>query len=176
MRRFHLAILLAFGGLAVPAAMPSAAFAQGAETANISFGGLKGDTSLPVTVTSKELTIDEGEGTAIFTGDVLVIQGELRLSAQEVQVEYDDEAQKVRRLWAIGDVLLVNAQDAAQSQTAEYLISDGIVTMYDNVVLTQGTATFSAQKLIANVNTGLGKLEGGVTTTFTPNAVQKAAP
>ena len=157
------------------------ALAQQADSAAITFGGLKGDPKAPVTVTSESLTVDETARTAVFTGNVVVVQGEMRLSAAEVRVEYEAEANRIARLWATGGVLLVNAKDAAQSQNADYVIDTGIVTMMDDVVLTQGPATFTAQTFVADMKTGLGQLQGEVRSTFTlsdgaDSDPQKAAP
>jgi lipopolysaccharide export system protein LptA len=178
MRRYILALamMLPFWQ---PLARP--ALAQAADSASITFGGLKGDPKAPVTVTSESLTVDETARTAVFTGNVLVVQGEMRLSAAEVRVEYEADADRIARLWATGGVLLVNATDAAQSQKADYVIDTGIVTMTDEVVLTQGPATFTAQTFVADMKTGLGQLQGGVRSTFVPNAeadsqTQKAVP
>ncbi len=163
MRRYFLAL-----ALMLPIALPSGA--QEAGSADITFGGLKGDPTQPVTVTSQSLTMDETARTAVFAGAVLVVQGEMRLSANEVRVEYQAETDKIDRLWATGDVLLVNAKDAAQSRTAEYVIDTGVVTMSGDVVLTQGPATFTADEFVADLTTGLGQLQGGVRSTFTPKA------
>ena len=57
---------------------PAAALAQDAA---ISFGGLKQDTSLPVEVKADSLAVNQADGSATFTGNVLVGQGEMRLSA-----------------------------------------------------------------------------------------------
>ena len=178
MRRYILALamMLPFWQ---PFAPPAAA--QEAESAAIIFGGLKGDPKAPVTVTSQSLTLDETARTAVFTGNVLVLQGEMRMSAAEVRVEYEPDADRIARLWATGGVLFVNAKDAAQSQNAEYVIDTGIVTMTDDVVLTQGPATFTAQTFVADMKTGLGQLQGGVSSTFTPSegaelGPQKATP
>jgi lipopolysaccharide export system protein LptA len=178
MRRYILAL-----AMMLPFWQPLAppALAQEADSAEITFGGLKGDPKAPVTVTSESLTVDEKARTAVFAGNVLVVQGEMRLSAAKVQVEYEADADRIARLWATGGVLLVNAEDAAQSQKAEYVIDTGIVTMTHEVVLTQGPATFTADKFVANMKTGLGQLQGGVRSTFIPNAgtdgeTQKAAP
>ena len=64
------------------------AFAEGTAVA---FGGLKADTSLPVEVKADTLAVDQVSGQASFTGNVLVVQGEMRLSADEVRVEYAKE-------------------------------------------------------------------------------------
>ncbi len=165
-----LVVIACFGGVA------SFALAQSQPVAKVAFGGIKGDPDLPVTVTSQVLTVDQERGTALFSGDVLVVQGEMRLSASEVRVEYDETGSRVQRLWATGDVLLVNAQDAASAQTAEYVIDDGKVTMRGDVTLTQGAATFSAQQFVADLVTGVGQLEGGVTSVFDPAAAQAKSP
>jgi len=178
MRRYILALamMLPFWQPLMPPAL-----AQQADTAAITFGGLKGDPKAPVTVTSESLTVDEAARTAVFTGNVLVVQGEMRLSAAEVRVEYETDTDRIARLWATGGVLLVNAKDAAQSQKADYVIDTGIVTMTGDVVLSQGPATFTAQTFVADMKTGLGQLQGGVKSTFIPSAgtdseTQKAAP
>ena len=178
MRRYILAL-----AMMLPFWQPFAppAVAQQADSASITFGGLKGDPKAPVAVTSESLAVDEAARTAVFTGNVVVVQGEMRLSAAEVRVEYEADADRIARLWASGGVLLVNATDAAQSQNAEYVIDTGIVTMTGAVVLTQGPATFTAETFVANMQTGLGQLQGGVRSTFVPSAgsedeSQKAAP
>lgn len=170
MRRNLMAIALALPLLASFAA--PMAHAQSANAAAVSFGGMQGDPDLPIEVTSQELTVDQAKGTAVFLGNVLVVQGELRLSADEVRVQYDEAAGEIRVLSAKGNVQLVNASDSAQADSAEYRIISGEVTMQGNVSLTQGTATFTAQRFVADIRTGLGRLEGGVTSTFLPNAAQ----
>lgn len=144
------------------------AAAQSTDSAQVSFGGIKADTELPVTVTSETLSVDQTARLAIFQGDVLVIQGEMRLTADKVHVIYAENEQRPEKLLAFGNVILVNAIDSAASDEAEYIIKDGLVTMWENVVLTQGELTFSAPKLVADLKTGLGMLEGGVTSVFTP--------
>ncbi len=78
--------LRALGALLVLAlAAPGAAHAQQAEVA---FGGLRADTSLPVEVTADTLSVNQTDGTATFSGNVLVVQGDMRLSAERVEVVY----------------------------------------------------------------------------------------
>lgn len=145
--------------------VPRGASAQGTE---VVFGGLQGDTSLPVEVKSDQLTVDQTSGEAIFSGNVIVTQGKMRLTAATIRVEYAEEAGQVERLHAEGGVLLINATDAAEADHAVYTINSGEVVMTGNVLLTQGPAAMSAARLVVNLKTGLGKLEGGVTTTFKP--------
>lgn len=139
-----------------------------AQGTNVSFGGLKADTRLPVEVTAENLTVNQTDGTATFSGEVLVKQGEMRLQAAEIRVEYDATGKAISRLHASGGVLLVNATDAAESATAVYTIASGEVVMAGNVLMTQGQTAIKGQNLVINLKTGTGRMEGGVTTTFTP--------
>jgi lipopolysaccharide export system protein LptA len=152
--------------LAAALALPlGAALAQGT---NVAFGGLKADTRLPVEVTAQNLTVNQTDGTAIFSGDVLVKQGEMRMQAGEVRVEYDATGKSISRLLATGGVLVVNATDAAEAAAADYTIATGEVVMTGGVLMTQGQAAIKGERLVINLKTGTGRMEGGVTTTFTP--------
>lgn len=139
-----------------------------AQGTSVSFGGLKADTSLPVEVTAENLTVNQADGTATFAGDVLVKQGEMRMQAGEVRVEYDATGKAIARLHAKGGVLLVNAADAAQAETALYTIGTGEVVMSGGVLMTQGATAIKGDQLHINLKSGTGRMEGGVTTTFTP--------
>lgn len=156
---------LAFGAALTAFSAIYPAIAQGTD---VTFGGLTADTSLPVEVKSDQLSVDQSSGEAIFSGNVVVAQGDMRLSAAKIRVEYADEAGQVERLHAEGGVLLINATDAAEADNAVYTINSGEVVMTGNVLLTQGPAAMSAARLVVNLKTGLGRLEGGVTTTFKP--------
>jgi lipopolysaccharide export system protein LptA len=150
---------------AVFAIATSAAMAQ---QANIAFGAIKQDTSLPVTLDADTLAINNADGTALFTGNVLVSQGEMRMTASEVRVEYLPEGGGIKTLHATGGVTLANAQDAAEAKDAVYTIDTGNVVMTGDVLLTQGNNAISGQKLVINLKAGTGVMEGRVQTVFAP--------
>ncbi|GLS86167.1 organic solvent tolerance protein OstA [Cypionkella aquatica] len=139
-----------------------------AEGAAVSFGGLKGDTTAQVEMNADTLTVSQADGTAVFSGNVVVSQGAMKLSANEVRVAYGADKTSIETLYATGKVLLVNATDAAQADNAVYTIASGEVVMTGNVLLTQGQAAMSAGKLVIDLKTGLGRMEGRVKTTFVP--------
>lgn len=139
-----------------------------AQGTNVSFGGLKADTTLPVEVTADNLTVSQSDGSAVFSGSVLVKQGEMRLQAGEIRVEYDETGKAIDRLFASGGVLIVNATDAAEATEAVYTIASGEVVMTGGVLMTQGQTAIKGERLRINLKTGTGRMEGGVTTTFMP--------
>ena len=146
-------------------ASPLAAAAQGAQ---IAFGGLKHDASLPVEISADQLTVDQADGSATFTGNVLIGQGEMRLSAGKVRVEYTsgagDATGRVSRLVASGGVTLVNGAEAAEASEAVYTIDTGMIVMSGSVILTQGRNALSADRLVVNLTNGTGTMDGRVKT------------
>lgn len=153
--------------LASPAAL---AQTQGA---TVAFGSMKGDPTLPVEVTADQLQVNQADGTAVFSGNVTVIQGAMRLTAPLVKVNYAEDRSAIERLDASGGVTLVNGGEAAESREAVYTIDSGEVVMTGDVLLTQGTSALSGNVLTVDLNTGHGVMQGRVQTVFTPG---KSAP
>lgn len=138
-----------------------AAYAQGA---NVAFGTFKADPTLPVEVTADTLDVNQADGSAVFNGNVLVGQGEMRLSANKVLVIYNQEAGGIQRLVATGDVILVNGPDAAEAERAEYTIDSGVIVMTGNVLLTQGQNALTADRMTVNLTDGTANMTGRVKT------------
>jgi lipopolysaccharide export system protein LptA len=139
-----------------------------AQEAGVRFGGLKQDTSAPVEVTSDMLSVDQASGSALFTGHVLVKQGEMRMTAGKITVEYAAGGQGIEKLHATDGVTLVSPTDAAEAAEAVYTIASGAVVMTGNVLLTQGAAAISGDRLTVNLTDGTGTMSGRVKTVFTP--------
>jgi len=137
------------------------AYAQGT---NVAFGTFKADPTLPVEVTAESLDVNQADGSAEFIGNVLVGQGEMRLSANKVLVIYNQEAGGIDRLEASGDVVLVNGPDAAEADRAEYTIDSGIIVMTGNVLLTQGQNALTSERMTVNLTTGTANMAGRVKT------------
>ena len=141
--------------------LASVAIAQGTQ---LSFGGIKADPSQPVEVTADNLEVDQTTGQATFSGNVFVTQGEMKLSADKVQVIYDQEARKIARMDATGNVLLVSGPDAAEAQNAEYTVASGTIVMTGNVLLNQGPSTIAGERMVVDLTTGAAQISGRVRT------------
>lgn len=143
------------------AASLSVANAQGA---NVAFGTIRQDTSLPVEVTADDLRVDQSTGTAVFNGNVVIGQGEMRLSASRVLVVYRAGQDGIARLEATGGVTLVAGPDAAEAERADYDIDDGSIVMSGNVLLTQGQNALSADTMTVQLSDGTAQMSGRVRT------------
>lgn len=151
--------------LAIALAWTGAAFAQ--QGAQFPFGGLRNDPNLPVEIAADSLSVSQTDGAATFAGNVVIGQGDMRISAGKVLVEYgtaDNSPGKIKRLHASGGVTLVKGTEAAEGQEAVYTIEDGSVVMTGSVILTQGPNVISGDRLVVNLTSGTGTMEGRVRT------------
>lgn len=141
-----------------------AALAQGT---GVALGGFDYDRDQPVEITADSLDVNQGDGTAVFDGNVVIGQGGVRLSAGKVVVEYgqgQDGTNEVKRLLASGGVTLVSQTEAAEAQTAIYSVEEGTVTLSGSVLVTQGPTAISGDSMVVNLETGDGTVEGNVRT------------
>jgi len=152
--------------LALPLTL--AAIVAQAQSTNVAFGSFKADPTLPVEVTSDTLDVNQADGSAEFLGNVLVGQGEMRLSAARVLVIYNQEASGIDQLEATGDVVLVNGPDAAEADKAVYSIDTGVIVMTGNVLLTQGPNALTSDSMRVNLTTGTANMVGRVKTILNP--------
>ncbi|WP_371814426.1 LptA/OstA family protein [Ruegeria sp. HKCCA4812] len=135
-----------------------------AQEAQVAFGSANADPSLPVEVTSDILNVNQEDGSAEFLGNVVVIQGEMRLTAERVLVIYNEERSAIERMEATENVVLVSPPDAAEGDWAEYTIDSGVIVMKGNVLLTQGPSIISGDQMNANLTTGTATMTGRVKT------------
>ncbi len=157
-----------FRALALAALLGALGPLAQAQEAKVAFGGLAQDTSLPVEVQADTLAVDNAKGTAVFSGNVLVGQGDMRLAAAKVTVEYGADGKSIANLHATGGVTIANLADAAEAREALYTIDSGVIVLTGDVLLTQGASALSGQKLTINLKDGTGVMEGRVATTFVP--------
>lgn len=141
--------------------VPGIATAQQFEVA---FGGLQQDADQPVEITADSLSLNQSDGTATFQGNVLIIQGGMRISAPKVLVFYNKETSGIARLEATGRVLLVKDKDAAEADYADYNIEASTIDMTGDVLLTQGSNTLSSNKMTVDLKTGSAEMQGRVKT------------
>ncbi|WP_299837352.1 lipopolysaccharide transport periplasmic protein LptA [uncultured Jannaschia sp.] len=140
------------------------------ETA-VGFGRGEFDRSAPVDVAADNLEVDQASGRAVLQGNVVIAQGELRLTADTVTVDYaTDEAgdRRIDRLNASGDVLIVAGEDAAEGQEAVYTLGTSEILLTGDVLVTQAGNTLAGDRLAINLASGAGTVTGRVRTTLQP--------
>lgn len=141
--------------------LPMGVSAQGAQVA---FGGLQQDTRAPVEVTADSLQVNQADGTALYSGNVVIVQGQMRLAAPRVLVVYSSAGGRIQRMEASRGVTLVSGSEAAEAQRADYNIEAGQVIMTGNVLLTQGPSALTAERMVVNLRDGTAQMSGRVRT------------
>lgn len=161
------------------AAMGTAALGQDAADP---FGSFQHDNTQPIEITADSLEVRDNESRAIFAGEVIAGQGDLRLTADTVSVWYirdggGGDTGAIERLRAEGDVFLSSGSETATGAWAEYAVVDAVVTMGGGVTLAQGENAISGERLQIDLNSGIGSIDGGrdggrVRTVFNPAETQ----
>ena len=152
------------GLLALGLALPASA-------QTVAFGGIRADTTAPVEVTAESLRVNQDTGEAVFTGNVLIGQGEMRLSAESVTVVYAEGGQsRIRSLNATGGVTLVSGPDAAEAAEAAYDVEKGTVVLTGDAIVTRGESVLAGDRIEVSLKDGTASIQGGVRTVLQPGA------
>ena len=128
----------------------------------------KFNTSLPLEIRSKELNIEQNTGRATFSGNVIVTQGNLILTALTLVVEYalknSRMTSEMEKLTANKDVTIVSETQSAVANKMVYDVMSEKIIMTGDVILKEGLSATSGDRLTINLNTGSRRMEGNVRT------------
>jgi len=129
-----------------------------------------------VEVVSDTLNVNRTTGEAVFTGSVVVTQGPLTLTADEVTVFYTEAVGGtpggVAEVDAKGNVFFTNGVDTAEGETAVYMPPSQELRMAGDVLLTQGPVVIAGEAMVLDLATGQGQMEGRVRTVLMPDSAQ----
>ena len=148
MKRLVPALLLA--GLAVgPAASQTSA--------------LKGHNSnAPVDVAADRIEVQDRADRAIFSGNVVVRQAELTLTAARLTVAYSSGGGvELRRIDATGGVTVRSASETASGNVGIYDLDQRIITLIGDVSLVQRDAKVNGGRLTIDLDSGRAVMDGG---------------
>ncbi|MDQ8756851.1 lipopolysaccharide transport periplasmic protein LptA [Sphingosinicella sp. LHD-64] len=124
---------------------------------------LKGhDTNQPVDVAADRIEVQDRADRAIFSGNVDVRQGNLRLAAPRLTVTYADASGiDIQRLEASGGVTLTSPSENARSNVAIYDLNRRVVTMIGNVTLRRAGNNVNGGRLVLDLDSGRAVMDGG---------------
>jgi lipopolysaccharide export system protein LptA len=158
-------------GLAAFAAAGAALLAQPAAGQG-GASALKGhDTNAPVDVAADRIEVLDRADRAVFSGNVDVRQGNLRMVSSRLTVAYANASGiDIQRLEASGGVTLTSPTETARSATAIYDLDRKLVTMIGGVTLIRGDSNVRGGRLVIDMNSGRAVMDGG-----TPGAPGQAS-
>lgn len=141
----------AFAGLAVTPAL-----GQGAASA------LQGhNTNAPVDVAADRIEVQDRADRAIFSGNVIVRQAGLTLTAARLTVAYSDTGGiQIQRLDASGGVTVRSPTETARGRFAIYDLSERLITLIGDVTLVRGESRVNGGRLVIDLDSGRAVMDG----------------
>lgn len=134
---------------------PAAAFGQ--------VSALKGhDSDAPVDVAADRIEVQDRADRAIFTGNVVVTQGQLTLTAPRLTVAYSSGGGvQLRRIDATGGVTVKSPSETARGNVGIYDTQARIITLIGDVSLVQRDAKVNGGRLVIDLDSGRAVMDGG---------------
>ena len=124
---------------------------------------LKGHNSnAPVDVAADRIEVQDRADRAIFSGNVVVRQGELTLTAARLTVAYSSGGGvELRRIDATGGVTVKSPSETAQGNVGIYDLERRIITLIGDVSLVQRDARVNGGRLTIDLDSGRAVMDGG---------------
>ena len=154
--------------------------------------GLSKASKDPINIEADGLEVFDKEGKAIYTGNVVVTQGETTMKAKKMVIFYiraeegksapapGDDGASIKSVEAEGDVVILEKDQIATGDKGVYEATTDIMTLTGNVALSKGQNVTKGQKLVYNLGTGIATVDAGVTgrvtSTFVSGDAKKPAP
>lgn len=142
--------------LAAALLLPGAAYAQ---------QGFRADPDKPIEIEADALEVEDAKQTATFSGNVRVVQGDIRMKSDKVTVHYDGSGQggsRISRISATGNVLVSSPdQQTASGEWATYTVRSRQIEMGNSVVLRQGENVIRGSRLMVDLASGQARVTGG---------------
>jgi lipopolysaccharide export system protein LptA len=142
-----------------------------AQDAPEALGGF-GNSRDPIRIDAQNLEVIENEQKAIYSGDVVVVQGPSTLRCATLTIFYTrggGEAGQnpapagaggVRRVECAGPISAVNGTSTLTGDNGNYVAETQLVTVTGNVILTDCNAVQRGDVLTYNMNTRVAKVTG----------------
>lgn len=132
------------------------------------FGSLAEDSNQPIEAQADKMEIDEATGQIQMSGTVEIVQGLTKLTAAFVRIEYTEDQNNIKTIYASGSVYLESSGDVAKGDEATYQLSENMIYLNGNAMLVQENNTLNAGNIKLNTETGSAVMTGRVSTTLIP--------
>ncbi len=113
---------------------------------------LSTDRDQPISLEANSVEIDEAKGVSVYQGDVVVVQGSIRITADKVSIYQKDK--RTEKILAVGKPatfrqMADNGQETTgRAAQAEYYADSDELIMTGDAVLTQGKDRAASDRII----------------------------
>jgi lipopolysaccharide export system protein LptA len=113
----------------------------------------------PIDLSANDMFADQNTGMVIYTGNVIVHQGEVKLRSDKMRAKL--VGNNPTHLYADGRVVIDAPSGVATGDNGVYDVAPRLITLTGNVVLTKDKNVLRGNKLVVNLITGQATLDGG---------------
>ncbi|MBV8978605.1 MAG: lipopolysaccharide transport periplasmic protein LptA [Alphaproteobacteria bacterium] len=138
--------------MAALAAFPAAAPAQVTRGLGLSAK----DANAPIQVSADRFDADLNAKSGVYSGNVLIVQGDMRLRADKVRIT--TVAGKPDKIFADGNVVFDAPSGSAKGDTGVYDVNPRLITFSGRVVLIREKNVMRGSVLVVNLITGQAQL------------------
>ena len=129
---------------------------------------LPSDRAQPIKIESNRAHRDERRGLTIYEGDVVIIQGTIRIEADKVQIF--DRNSRANKIICLGNPARYQQQTStrdsliiARANRIEYAINEEIVTLLQEASIEQNGGTITGENINYNLKTEIVNAQGSQT-------------
>lgn len=149
--------LRSFAGAFLAAGLVALGFGSLAEAQAIA--GFNSDQ--PVNYAADRIELQDRQNRVVLSGDVVITQGDLRLTAGRTTVAYTDTGSlSIQRIDATGGVTVTRGSERAQGSTGVYDFNRRVIVLSGGVALRRGGDTLNGGRLTIDLNSGLSSVDG----------------
>jgi lipopolysaccharide export system protein LptA len=124
--------------------------------------GAKHDANAPINVSADKFVADNNAKTGTWSGNVVVVQGDMRMRANTMRLNVVGKDNKPDKIFANGNVVVDSPNSGTVTGDAGiYDVTSRTVTMTGRVVLTKQKNVMRGAQLTVNLETGQATLGGG---------------
>lgn len=173
--------------LLLPAAT-SAAWAQASKERAVGFGNF-GSSKEPIKIDANKLDVFDKEGRAVFSGDVVAVQGESTMKCTAMTVFYEQQNREggaqpaaataqgpsesaIKKIECKGPVTIVSKTQVATGDNATFDRGANRILLTGNAALSDGPNVTRGERVVYDINTGVASIDtkpgGRVRALFVP--------
>jgi len=120
------------------------------------------NSSQPVNYAADRIELQDRQKRVVLSGDVVITQGDLRLTAARTTVSYTDEGSlRIQRIDATGGVTVNRGGESARGNAGIYDLNRRVIVLSGAVALRRGGDTLNGGRLTIDLNSGLSSVDGG---------------
>ena len=136
--------------------------------AALGFGTLAGaqtiagfNSNQPVNYAADRIELQDRQNRVVLSGNVVIQQGDLRLTAARTTVAYSDAGSlRIQRIDATGGVTVTRGNERASGNAAVYDFNRRVIVLSGGVKLNRGGDTLNGGRLVIDLNSGLSSVDG----------------